>query len=66
MAGAFFGPGGPACTVTRAEGISETPTGEDILVRPLSASQRRVVDRRLPDVDACSPLGFVEENHDGR
>ena len=63
MTGAFFGPGGPACTVTRAEGISDTPTGEDILVQSLSASQRRVIDRRLPEADACSPLGFVEEEH---
>lgn len=63
MTGAFFGPGGPACTVTRAEGISEKPTGEDILVQSLSASQRRVVDRRLPEAEACNPLGLVEEEH---
>jgi hypothetical protein len=63
MVGAFFGPGGPTCTVTGTHGVCGVPTGEDILVRPLSASQWRVIDRRVPETDACSLLGFIEEKN---
>lgn len=64
MIDAFFRPGGPGCTATGADGTHGAPTGEDILVRMLSASQWRVLDRRWPEADACSLLGFIEEkNH---
>ncbi len=63
MVNTFFGSGGPACTVNGAEDTCLIPTEEDILVQPLSASQWRVLDRRLPETDACSLLGFVEENN---
>jgi hypothetical protein len=63
MVSAFFGPGGPACTVTGAHRVFGAPTGQDILVRPLSASQWRVIDQRVPETDACSLLGFIEEKN---
>ncbi|RFA22354.1 hypothetical protein B7R25_04590 [Subtercola boreus] len=34
---------------------------QDILIQPLAASQWRVIDTRLPETDACSLLGFIEE-----
>jgi len=64
MVEAFFGSGGPACTVTNVERTCSAPTGEDILAEPLSRSQWRVIDRRLPDNDAGSVLGFIEEKAD--
>jgi hypothetical protein len=60
---AFFGPGGPACQVCAEIGVAgscDIPTGEDIDVQPLSDSQWRVIDRRVPVNDACSLLGFIE------
>lgn len=63
MINAFFGPGGPVCRRAGAEGACDTPTGEDILAVPLSVSQWRVIDRRLPEADACSLLGFIEEKN---
>jgi hypothetical protein len=63
MVDAFFGPGGPACTATGTDRTCGAPTGEDILVHFLSASQWRVIDRRVPETDACSLLGFIEENN---
>lgn len=65
MVEAFFGPGGPACT-TGADRSCGAPTAEDIVLQQLSDSQWRVVDRRLPDNDACSLLGFIEEKIDGK
>lgn len=62
MVEAFFGPGGPACTANGADCTCRAPSGEDILVQQLSASQWRVIDRRFPDHDARSLLGFIEES----
>jgi hypothetical protein len=66
MVTTFLGPGGllcPVCTATGAEGTCGPPAIEDILVQPLSASQWRVIDRRVPVNDACSLLGFIEEKN---
>jgi hypothetical protein len=63
MVGAFFGPGGPACGAIGAHRTRDTPTTEDTFVQPLSASQWRVIDRRWPESDAFSLLGFIEETH---
>jgi hypothetical protein len=64
MVKAFFGPGGPACTVAGGHRNCGAPKGDDVLVRLLSPSQWRLVDRRFPENDACSLLGFIEEkNH---
>ena len=61
MGDAFFGSGGLACTVTGTHRTFGAATAKDIVVQPLSASGWRVNDRRLPEADACSLRGFIEE-----
>ncbi|MET4705852.1 hypothetical protein ABIB54_003358 [Frigoribacterium sp. UYMn621] len=61
MVEGFFGPDGLPCTVTGTHVSCGAPTRADLLVEALSQSQWRVIDRRIPETDACSLLGFIEE-----
>lgn len=63
MINVFFGSGGPVSNTTGARVLCDAPTGADVLVQPISVSQWRVVDRRFPESDACSLLGFIEEKN---
>ena len=64
MGTTLFGPGGPAGFSDLVDGGGNPPTPEDLIVQPLSGSQWRVSDRRYPEHDACSLLGFIEEKDD--
>jgi hypothetical protein len=64
MGTTFFGPGGPTRVSGHGEGAHTPPSVEDLLVQPLSRSQWRVSDRRYPENDASSLLGFIEEKDD--
>lgn len=60
----FFGPGGPARFSGHVQDDYTPPSEGDLIVQPLSGSQWRVSDRRYPEHDACSLLGFIEEKDD--
>lgn len=60
VVGGFFGEAGPVASFPGGRLPPDAPTRADIVVQPLSASQWRVCDRRLPDHDARSLLGFIE------
>jgi hypothetical protein len=64
MGTTFFGPGGPAIFSGHSDRVCTPPAEEDLVVHPLSESQWRVSDRRYPEHDACSLLGFIEEKND--
>jgi hypothetical protein len=64
MGTTFFGPGGPARFSGHVQSDYTPPSEEDLLVQPLSGSQWRVSDRRYPEHDASSLLGFIEEKDD--
>jgi hypothetical protein len=64
MGTTFFGPGGPTRVSGHGDGARTPPSAEDLLVQPLSSSQWRVSDRRYPEDDASSLLGFIEEKDD--
>ena len=64
MGTTFFGPGGPAIFSGHSDRVCTPPAKEDLVVHPLSESQWRVSDRRYPEHDACSLLGFIEEKDD--
>lgn len=57
----LFGPGGPAVFPDHIQRDSLPRTREDLVVYTLSASQWRISDRRYPEHDASSLLGFIEE-----
>jgi hypothetical protein len=61
MVQVFFGPDGPPCTVTGFHGSCGAPTRTDLLVQTLSDRQWRLLDRRIPETDACSLPSFIEK-----
>jgi hypothetical protein len=64
MGTTFFGPGGPTRASGQIQGDYTPPSEKDLLVQPLSGSQWRVSDRRYPEYDASSLLGFIEQKDD--
>jgi len=59
---AFFGSAGRAATPAPSR-PRKTIVLRDIEVQPMSGSQWRVCDRRWPEHDARSLLGFIERKH---
>lgn len=61
MVETFFGEAGPIALSLNGQPPVDAPTLADIVVQPLSPTQWRVCDRRVPDRDARSLLGFIEK-----
>ena len=64
MGTTLFGTDGPIRYLGHDQADFTPRLEEDLVVQPLSRSQWRVSDRRYPEHDASSLLGFIEEKHD--
>lgn len=64
MVTTFFGDTGPIRTPARKHPPGSTAPMAHIVVQPLSASEWRVCDRELPEHDARSLLGYIQQKND--
>ncbi len=60
----LFGPDGPTRFSGQVHGDGTPASVKDLVVEPLSLSQWRVSDRRYPEHDPSSLLGFIEQKGD--